>query len=220
MTRRRHTSNGFVLAEALVALAVAAMTVALLTSATWGLNAATERRAAAAQTSAVDWLAARRAMTGWAAGVTAQGIADSRNSLIGTASTARMVVAQTNNTPAAGPYVGELRIEARGTNRFVLIAAQHPGLRDARVTSSNARQTDVVTTSTPMRLLYLIPSGPAGQGVWRYETGSGAEGLPLAIGLEVGTRRMITAPIHPTRSASCLARLGLAGVDDDDCALR
>ncbi|MEJ8561271.1 hypothetical protein QTO30_08575 [Yoonia sp. GPGPB17] len=69
MTRRRGTSTGFVLAEALVALTVAAMTIALLTSATWGLNAAAERRAAATQTSAVDWLAARRALGNWAAAV-------------------------------------------------------------------------------------------------------------------------------------------------------
>ncbi|MEJ8561272.1 hypothetical protein QTO30_08580 [Yoonia sp. GPGPB17] len=121
---------------------------------------------------------------------------------------------------AAGPYVGELRVMTRGTDRFVLIAAQHPGLRDARVSSTSALETEVVTTSLPMRLIYLIPSGPGGRGVWRYETGAGEDGLPLAIGIEVGTQRVITAPIHPTRSASCLARLGLPGVDDETCDLR
>ena len=220
MRRRRSPSTGFVLAEALVALAVAAMTIALLTSATWGLNMAAERRAAAAQTSAVDWLAARRALSGWASSVTAQRMGNSLNSLTGTAATARMVVVQTGGSGATGPFVGELRVEAQDEDSFVLIAALHPGQRDARVGSDNARETQVIETNQPMRLIYLIPSGPGGRGVWRYETGSGDDGLPLAIGVEVGTERKITAPIHPTRSASCLALLGLAGVEDERCELR
>ncbi len=217
--RRRPISAGFVLAEALVALSIAAMTIALLTSATWGLSAAAERRAAAQQTMAVDWLAARRAITAWTAGVTAASNSAVEVSMIGTASTARMVVAQTGSG-IVGTYVGELRVEARGTDGFALIAARHIDQADARIASTNPQETEVLQSTAPLRLLYLIPSGPGGRGVWRYETGSGDDGLPLAIGIEAGTQRMITAAIHTTRSASCLARLGFAGVEDERCALR
>ena len=74
MIRRRSRASGFVLAEALVALAIAAMTVALLTSATWGLQLTAERRAAAAETAAGDWVAARRAVVDWAVGGSGGGI--------------------------------------------------------------------------------------------------------------------------------------------------
>ena len=58
---RRKRIRGFVMAEALVALAVAALTLALLTTASWGLRVASDARAAVELTSAVDWLAARPA---------------------------------------------------------------------------------------------------------------------------------------------------------------
>lgn len=219
MTRRRGSSSGFVLAEALVALAIAALTIALLTSATWGLNAISERRAAAQATAAVDWLSARRALIGWASGVTARGKDDSQTNFIGTATTARMVVAPTSAAQAL-PYVGELRIEALGDDRFALMAARHAGLRDARVTTPDPQETRVLTATAPIRLLYLFNEGSGGRTSWRYETGSGDAGLPLAIGIEVGSQRMLTVPILPTMSAACLARLGQGGLTDEQCELR
>lgn len=207
------------LAEALVALAIAALTVALLTSATWGLNAAAERRAAAQSTAAVDWLSARRALIGWASGVTAASQIDSQSNFIGTATTARMVVAPTTAAQAQ-PYVGELRIEALGDNRFALMAARHADLGDARVTTSDPQETRVLTATAPIRLLYFFPASGGAQAGWRYETGSGEAGLPLAIGVEVGSQRMLTVPIIPTLSAACVARLGQGGLTDDACALR
>lgn len=220
MMRRRRQSKGFVMAEALVALAIGAMTIALLTSATWGLNAASERRAASQQTTAVDWLAARRVLTDWAAGVTARGPGDSQTSFVGTAATARMTV-MPSGTGQLQPFVGELQVVALGEEQFALVAARHIGVRDARVTANTPQSTEILRTNAPMRLLYLMPRGVGGvASAWRYESGSGDAGLPLAIGVEVGTDRMLTTRIFATTSASCLARLGRGGLSEDQCELR
>jgi hypothetical protein len=220
MTRRRSTASGFVLAEALVALAIAAMTVALLTSATWGLQLTAERRAASSQTTAVDWLAARRALIDWTSGASAEGVSDTERYLIGTATTARIYV-EPSGTGQVSPFVGELRVEALGDGRFALIAARHIGLRDARLTNDTPQETEILRTAQPIRLLYLIPSQTGGANAsWRYETGSSDEGLPEAVAIEVGIERMITARVFATISASCLARVGRGGLQDDQCDLR
>ena len=220
MRRRRSITSGFVLAEALVALAIAAMTVALLTSATWGLRVASERQDAAEVTAAVDWLSARRALADWASGVTATGKEGTERFFVGTATTARMFV-EPSGSGQVVPFVGELRVEARGENRYVLMAARHIGLRDARITVEVPQETEVLRTNAPIRLLYLLPRQEGGVGMtWRYETGSGDEGLPAAVAVEVGDIRMLTARIFANRSASCLSRLGPGGLENELCELR
>lgn len=217
--RRRTRSSGFVLAEALVALAVAAMTLALLTGASWGLRQTTARQDAIAETGAADWLTARRALAGWAAGVTAVGKTGTDARFIGTATTARMIV---DNGPGDGlPFVAELRIAPVAEAGFALIAARHLGQNDARTTSDQPQQTVVLRSAEPIRLLYLLPREGTGTGFgWRYETGSGDDGLPAAIAIERGDQRMLTTRIFPTVSAGCLAALGPAGLEDDQCTLR
>lgn len=222
MTRRRPRARGFVLAEALVALAIAALTLALLTSATWGLRLAAETRATSAQTGADDWLAARRALQGWASGLTAGGADLTEAHFVGTATTARMVV-EPAVSGLALPYVAELRIEAtadaEGAAGFVLIVARHLDARDARVSTDAPQETRLVRSDRPMRLLYLLPREEGTLGlVWRYETD--ATGLPAAIAVEVGDRRVLTARVFANRSAACLTTLGLTGLEESQCELR
>ncbi len=221
MMRRRQKTAGFVMAEALVALAIAAMTLALLTGASWGLRLASERRAAAVETSAADWLAARRALVGWASGVTAASVEATDARFIGTSTTARMVVEPVGSgrTPA---FVGELRVEAISDSTYALIAARHFGQIDARVASDDPQETEVVRANEPIRILYMLPRDDASvSDTWRYETGSGGDdGLPAAIAIEVGDTRMLTARIFATVSTSCLAALGPGGLEDDRCDLR
>jgi hypothetical protein len=213
--RRRHT-KGFVMAEALVALAVAAMTLALLTSASWGLRIAADARAEAADTGAVDWLAARRALQGWAAGLTAPGARAAETRLVGTDSTARMVV-EPAVSGLAQPYVAELRVEVHGDS-FVLIAARHLDARDARVSTDAPQETEVVRSDRPIRLLYLLPREGVQGLVWRYETSGAA--LPAAIAVEVADRRVLTARVFANRSAACLAAFGVSGLEEQACELR
>lgn len=212
LRRRRAGARGFALAEALVALAVAAMTLSLLTGATWGLKQAADRRAAAAQTGPADWMAARRALSAWAAGLTAPGEAAAPGRIVGSATGLRLVV-----DGGGRPYVAALRVERRGDAIHALVAERHDGLRDARLPSDAPRRTELVVTDRPMRLLYLIPRAGTRGLTWAYETG---DALPAAIALEVDDMRRLTAAIHPTVGAACLGRGGLAALEDGRCDLR
>lgn len=220
-TLRRKHARGFVMAEALVALAIAALTLALLTSASWGLRIASDARVAAAQTGAADWLAARRALQGWASGLTALGAERVEARLIGTGSTARMMV-EPAVSGLALPYAAELRVETRidaaGETSFVLIAARHLDVRDARVSSDAPQETELVQSAEPIRLLYLLPREGVADMVWRYETGD--TGLPAAIAVEVGDRRVLTARVFANRSAACLSAFGVSGLEEEQCVLR
>jgi type II secretory pathway pseudopilin PulG len=221
MRRRQRRAGGFVMAEALVALAIAALTLALLTSASWGLRIASDARAAAAQTGAADWLAARRALQGWASGLTALGAEGAEARFVGTGSTARMIV-EPAVSGLALPYAAELRVEARtdaaGVDSFVLIVARHLDVRDARVSTDTPQETELVRSDRPIRLLYLLPREGVEGMVWRYETGN--SGLPAAIAVEVGDQRVITARVFANRSAACLAAFGVSGLEEPQCELR
>jgi hypothetical protein len=221
MTRQSRTrakaTKGFVMAEALVALAIAALTLALLTSATWGLRIASEARAARVETGAADWLAARRALQGWAAALTAPGREASDARFLGTQSTARLVV-EPAVSGLARPYVAELRVEVQGENRYVLIAKRHLGNRDVRIGSDDPQVTELVRSDQPIRLLYLLPREGVGELVWRSETSDA--GLPAAIAVEVGGVRYLTARVFANRSAACLATFGISGLEEPQCELR
>ena len=217
---RRRGQTGFVMAEALVALAIAAMTLALLTSASWGLRITAERRAAAAQTDASDWLAARRALGDWVTGVSATLREDVGGRFTGTPTMARMVVEPAGNGQTL-PFVAELRVTMLDEQTFALIAARYFDIGDARASGDDPQETEILRAREPMRLLYLMPrmDGPAGEN-WRYESGGGDDGLPAAVAVEVADRRVLTARIFATLSASCLSALGPSGIEDDRCALR
>jgi hypothetical protein len=209
------------MAEALVALAIAALTLALLTSASWGLRIASDARMAATDTGAADWLAARRALQGWASGLTALGAEASEARIVGTGSTARIVV-EPAVSGLALPYVAELRVETRvnalGDTEFLLVAARHLDARDARVSADAPQESELVRSARPIRLLYLLPREGVEGMVWRYETGSTA--LPAAIAVEVGDQRILTARVFANRSAACLAAFGLSGLEEEQCELR
>lgn len=215
--RRRSSTRGFALAEALVSLAIAAMTLALLTGSSWGLRQAAELRAASSQTRSVDWLSARRALQGWASGLTAPSRTETASRFIGTATTARMVVEPFSSGQDL-PFVAELNVR-QDEDVYYLIARRHMGQKDARVAAPYPQETTVLRTTEPMRLIYLMPEQISAKKVWRYEVGD-SDGLPVAIGLEVGVTRVLTARVYPMRSAGCLSARGRGGLKDIACELR
>lgn len=218
MSRRRSSaSQGFALAEALVSLAIAAMTIALLTGSTWGLRQAMEARSAMGETRSVDWLSARRAVYGWVTGLSADGRDLTGQRIIGSATTMRMVV----DPVASGqtqPFVAELHV-TQDEGIYRLLARRYLGRNDARLSGPYPQETVLVQTDDPMRLIYLTPRVGATELVWRYEIGD-RDGLPEAIGLEVGAERVLTVPIFATISATCLSGLGVGGLEEPKCELR
>lgn len=215
--RRRHSSKGFALAEALVSLAVAAMTIALLTASSWGLRQAMEIREASRQTRSVDWLTVRRALHSWSSGLTTVDRNSTASRFIGSATTARMVVEPVISGQNR-PYVAELNVVNKD-GAYQLIARRHMGLKDARIAAPKPQATLVLKSNDPLRLIYLMPRPGQATLVWRYEVGDN-DGLPRAIGLEVGTERKLTAPVFVNRSAACLAALGPGGVEEEQCSVR
>ena len=214
--RRTRRSKGFAMVEALVALAIAALTLTLLTSASWGLKLASERRVAFDAIAPADWLMARRILQSWAQDLSNDGPRSTGAALLGTATTMRMLV---RDRVASSFYVGELRIDFRDEAGYTLHALRHDGLRDARTAADTPRVSKLLTTSEPIRFVYLFPQATGAATVWRYETGDG-DVLPLAIAIEMGSQRLVTVPVLPTISQTCLSALGPGGLEGDRCAVR
>ncbi len=217
MTRRRpHLARGFSLAEALVAVGVASLTILILTSAVWGLRFAMQP-APAAQATAADWLSARRALQSWAAGITSDGRFAAEGRIEGTADRARMVV----DPYAAGldrVFVGDLRILIED-GVYTLTAARHRDLRDARLSAEASSVSRILSSTQPIRLVYLMNSSNSRNAVWRYEANP-ADGLPQAIGIEMDTDRIVTARLFNTYSGACIYAFGESGLGETRCALR
>ncbi|MEM7718280.1 MAG: hypothetical protein AAF222_03695 [Pseudomonadota bacterium] len=216
MRRRGGNTRGFAMVDALVGLAIAALTLVLLTSASWGLKMASDRQRAFEVTSAGDWLLARRTLLTWASDVTSDGRGRSGGAMIGTATTMRMIV---RDRGAAQGYVGEFRVAGTRDTGYTLTAARHDGLNDARVAVDEPRVSTILTSPVPIRFVYLFPQRGGGGNVWRYETGDG-DVLPLAIGVEAGDRRQVTARLFPTISQTCFSVLGPGALESNQCAVR
>ncbi|MEM6407168.1 MAG: hypothetical protein AAF700_01990 [Pseudomonadota bacterium] len=216
MRRRGAGARGFAMIDALVALAVAALTLSLLTSASWGLKIASDRRASLQHTAAADWLLTRRTLLAWAGDVSNSGPDSAGASLIGTASTLRMRVRAQDGL---GGFVGEFNVEGSADAGYTLSAARHDGLRDARLSADSPRRSVLLQTAEPIRMLYLFAQSDGTGTVWRYETGDGAA-LPIAVAIEVGDTRRVTVPVFATLSQTCLSSLGQGGLEDRLCAVR
>ena len=214
--RRARRTRGFAMIDALVALAVAALTLTLLTSASWGLKIASDRRAAMETTAAADWLLVRRTLSNWVGDVTNSGPRASGANMIGTATTLRMIV---RDAASSEGYVGEFRVEGTSDIGYTLYAARHDGLRDARLAADKPRRSELLTSDEPIRFVYLFPQSDGTGSVWRYETGDG-DILPTAIAVEAGSARQMTVPVYATVSQTCLSALGPGGLEDGQCAVR
>lgn len=214
--RRGRRTRGFAMVDALVSLAVASLTLVLLASASWGLKLASDRRSALEVTAPVDWLLARRTLAAWVADASNDGPRASGATFIGTASTMRVIV---RDPRAAQSFVGEFRVQPNGDDTFTLTASRHDTVQDARVTADAPRIAPILTSSEPIRFIYLFQQ-PNGAGtVWRYETGDG-ETLPLAVAIEVGQDRKVTVPVFATVSETCMSALGASAMEGDQCAVR
>lgn len=218
MTRRRRKgSRGFILTEALVALTVAALTLALLTSATWGLRQ-TAAQPSSMQQEATDWLTARRVLQAWAASATIDGIAQTESRFEGSPTRMRLVL-DDGTSRDNRPVMISLEItESDGLSR--LTAARLFDVRDVRIGSDRLRASTVIVSDQSLRLVYYVASATGQIGrVWTYEPRP-EQGLPAAVAVERGTDRMIVAQMPATRSATCVSRVGIRGLEEQDCELR
>ncbi len=215
--RRRHVARGFVLTEALVALTVAALTLALLTSASFGLRQ-TAMHPSALQQDATDWLTARRVLQAWAGSATTDGVGRELNRFSGTPDQMRLVIDDGTSRSNRPVMIGLNITEEDGV--FTLTAARFFDVRDVRLGDEQAQASTVLVTDQPLSLVYLVTESPSSnQRVWSYEP-QPEQGLPAAVAIEQGAERVLVARMPATRSASCVARLGILGLEEQDCELR
>jgi hypothetical protein len=215
--KRRPPARGFVLAEALVSLTVAALTLALLTSATWGLRQ-TAMQPSSLQQEATDWLTARRVLQAWAASATTDGISGLESRFTGSPTQMRVVL-DDGTSRDNRPIMISLDISQEdGLHR--LTATRHIDVRDVRLGTETAPSSTIIVSDQPLSLVYYVAArGDRVGRVWTYEPRLD-QGLPAAIGVERGSERMIVAQMPVTRSAQCVSRFGANGMGEQDCALR
>jgi hypothetical protein len=215
--KRRLRTRGFVLAEALVSLTVAALTLALLTSATWGLRQ-TAMQPSALQQEATDWLTARRVLQAWAGSATVDGISGLESRFAGSPTQMRLVLDDGTSRDNRPIMISIDISQEDGLHR--LTAARHFGVRDVRLGNEQARASTIIVSDEPLRLIYFVAARGNQIGrAWTYEPRI-EQGLPAAIAIEQGSERMIVAQMPVTRSAQCVSRFGINGLGEQDCELR
>lgn len=214
--RRRSWSRGFSLVEALVSIGVASLTILMLTGGIWGLRLVADGPATLEETAA-DWMAARRALQAWSAGLTSDGEASADGRFRGTADRAQMII-EPYATGSSERFVGDLRITVE-EGVYTLSARRHFDVRDTRMDDDTPQVSTILTSTRPIRLIYLLPARTGAGRIWRYET-QASDGLPIAIGIERDNERIVTARVLNTASASCVGALGPPGASDKRCALR
>jgi hypothetical protein len=212
----RGSNRGFMVAEALVSLSVAALTLVLLTSATWGLRQASSERDVAF-TAASDWLTARRALQAWAAAANSPGLERSEGWFEGTATSVRMIIPASEAGPNRPHQAGLSISQADGV--YTLTAYRDIGSRDTRMRTDALQTTPLIVSDKPIQLAFLGRDLTSASMVWRYEADP-ANGLPDAIAIEVDGKPQLVARLLNNKSKICLAANGATALETESCALR
>jgi len=121
-------------------------------------------------------------------------------------------------TSSTRMFVGDLRVSV-DDGIYTLAATRHHGINDTRFDGERPQSSTVLRSEQPIRLLYLLSARTGAGTIWRYDVQTG-DGLPIAIGVERGSDRILTAPIMNSVSATCVNVLGVSGLTNERCALR
>ncbi|MEM9268064.1 MAG: prepilin-type N-terminal cleavage/methylation domain-containing protein [Pseudomonadota bacterium] len=213
--RRRRHGRGFSLIEAIVALAVTALTLSLLTGATWGL-----RLAFVAQDELrdgpVETLILRRALQRWTTAISTDTVAGEAL-ILGRSDQLRMVIVPSVQSGRRA-YLAALTIsESRG--RVRLDAARQMGEISPAAVIDSPDSTRLMESAVPLSLSYLVREEFRPQNIWVDDL-LPEHGLPIAIAVERNGVRIVTAPLHLDRSAGCVMALGARGLLLEACGVR
>lgn len=211
--RRRRSGRGFSLVEALVALSVGAMALALMGGAGWGLRLASPPAAERSGPEAV--LAARRVLRDAAFGA-ARDTAGRRALMAGDAADLHVV---TREAASFGGRLTVLSIRPREGGGWRLTAGRAAGVNDIRLAPQAPDGTLLLEGRGTATFAYLLADPVTRRTEWAAELPFSAP-LPLAFALDVDGTRVLTAQLPATADPLCLARTGLSALEDRSCVAR
>lgn len=211
--RRGRAGRGFSLIEALVALSVGAMALALMGGAGWGLRLASPPAAQRSGPEAV--LAARRVLRDAAFGA-ARDLSGRRALIAGDAADLQ-VIAQGGGADRGRMTAFSIRRREGGGWR--LSARRAAGTNDIRLAAENEEATLMLEGDGTAAFAYLLADPVTRMAGWVSELPASAS-LPLAVALDVDGARVLTAQVPTTADPLCLARTGLVALEDRSCAAR
>ncbi|MEM9763322.1 MAG: prepilin-type N-terminal cleavage/methylation domain-containing protein [Pseudomonadota bacterium] len=213
--RRGRRERGFSLVEAVVALSISALTLALLSGAAFSLRAVGERSAVADQ--AVDLLAARRVIRRFASETVLRGAGDTAG-FMGGPSEMRLLLAPDLGTGSPG-RLAVLRVE-RGETHFQLAAYREVGARGvlSDLGRTLSERSVVLESEGPIGFAYLVDNPESRGTLWVTELSAGPPPRALAVRLSSGPQ--LTAMFHQEIDPGCLSARGLAPLARNRCVAR
>lgn len=213
--RRRGHERGFSLVEMVVALTIAAMTLALISGASFSLRAIGQR--AAADNGAAELLAVRRILHRWVSEAMLRGPGGAA-AFVGDRSEVRFLLAP--DTLAGEPArLAVLRIERDGDMRVLRAYRERDAL--SVLQDADGRLGDSSTlhrTAADLAFVFLVDD-PRGTGsAWALAREPGPP--PRALALDLGDGRRVVAHVMQDVDGGCLAAVGLGELQRDACRAR
>ncbi|MEO0819781.1 MAG: prepilin-type N-terminal cleavage/methylation domain-containing protein [Pseudomonadota bacterium] len=213
--RRRAGERGFSMVEAIVALTIAAMTLALLSGAAFSLRMIAARSAAPEE--AVELLSTRRVLRRWASATVLRG-AGSTASFAGSATEIRLLFGPDLWTDAPA-QLAMLRIERVG-EEYRLAAYRRSGAASVwqDVEAAPREASELLRSAVPLRFSYEVanPEGPGTVWITAREAGP----PPRAFALDIAGGRRVVAPIAQEMDPGCLAAFGVGEFQRDRCSVQ
>ncbi|MEM6356803.1 MAG: prepilin-type N-terminal cleavage/methylation domain-containing protein [Pseudomonadota bacterium] len=213
--RRRRHERGFSMVEAVVALMISALTLALLSGAAFSLRAIGMR--SASEGAAVEMLAARRVLRRFASETVLRGAGNTAG-FSGRPQEVRLLLAPDLSTGAPA-RLAVLRVE-QVDGRFLLAAYRKAPagsvLTDLDVT--RADRSEVLQSDTPIGFAYLVdnPEGPGTRWVAEHEPGP----PPHALAVDLAGGQRLTATFAQEMDPGCLAARGVGQMERNRCLAR
>ncbi|MEM7497494.1 MAG: type II secretion system protein [Pseudomonadota bacterium] len=215
LRRRRRHERGFSLVEAVVALTISALTLALLSGAAFSLRAIGARSEAADE--AVDLMAARRVVQRFASETVLRGAGNTAG-FVGGPSEMRLLLGPDLTTGTPGRLV-VLRVE-RNEGHYLLTAYRETPAASvwAEVDGRLTDRSEVMESAEPLRFAYLIDNPEGGGALWVAEHRAGSPPQALAIRVDGGPT--LTARFAQELDPGCLAAAGLGQFERNRCLAR
>lgn len=208
----RRTLSGFSLVEALVASSVAALTLLMLSGASFGLKAALSDPDNARDTDAIAVLTLRRVLGEWLDQTGAHPSSD-RFAVLGTPERLRLAIGDRYTGSNAELVVRAIPIG------FAVDVGWEQGDPDLNKVIDPALLSTAITSDVRLSWSFLMAAPHTSQLTW-HDYFDPSQGLPVAIRLSAGSKSILTIRVPSEIDAICLSAGGARVLDERECQTR